>query len=365
MSLSVLDCFSELPDPRIRPQHKLIEIIAIILSSTICGAEGWDEMEIFADEKHVWLESFLELPAGIPSADTIRRVMERIDPRKFETCFSRWVRAVCEGTNGKVVSLDGKKIRNSDPLNLVSAWTNSNGGLCLGQVATDSKSNEIRAIPELLRILDLKGALVTIDAAGCQKKIADQIVNKNQADYLLAVKANQPELFQTVSQFFDEMAPELDIPMSKIKTYDESRGREEVRRYFVSNEIDWMPCLPNWPTIKSIGKVESETIRGNKLSRQTRYYISSRQLHPKEFAKAVRGHWGIENKLHWVLDVVYREDDTLVRNRNSNQILSLIRKISINTFKQYKKPKDSIKQARKRCGWSHSYLEKMLCLQGF
>lgn len=364
-TISLLDHFTDLPDPRFRSQHKLVDIIAIALTGTICGAEGWDELQIFAEEKQIWLKTFLELPSGVPSADTLRRVFERLNPKRFEQCFSQWVSAVVGGTAGKIVAIDGKKARNGDPLTLVSAWTNKNKGLCLGQVATEKKSNEIKAIPELLKILDIQGALVTIDAAGCQKKIAHQIVNENKADYLLAVKANQPELLQTMSELLDDLASSLAIPIKTLNTYDDKRSRDELRRYTICHEVEWMPCLQSWPTIKTVGKVVSETKRDGKEATHTRYYISSKTLTVKEFANSVRGHWGIENKLHWVLDVVFNEDHTTIRNENSNQILSLIRKASINTFKRYKKPKDSIRQARKRCGWAHTYLEEMLCLQAF
>lgn len=199
-SLSLIEHFKLLPDPRKErsKKHKLLDIFGIVIAASICGAEGWDEIALFAKSKKKWLENFLDLENGIPSADTIRRVIERINPKKFESCFANWSRSLFENTEGKIVSIDGKSVRNSDPLCLVSAWCNANKGVCLGQVATEVKSNEITAIPRLLSLLEINGALVTIDAAGCQKEIAKQIVLECKADYILAVKANQPELYQTV-----------------------------------------------------------------------------------------------------------------------------------------------------------------------
>jgi predicted transposase YbfD/YdcC len=355
--------FSDLKDPRVERnrKHHLLDIIGIVICATACGAEGWDEMVDCAICKESWLRKWLKLDNGIPCADTIRRVMERLNPKSFNEKFRSWINHLAQSSGNRIVSIDGKRMNgSSSPINLVSAWTNANGGLCLGQVATDLKSNEISAIPELLELLDIEGALITIDAIGCQTNIAKKIVQECEADYVLAVKANQPELFQTIKEFFDSHSKDLNIPCESHRTYDHDHGRDEVRRYFVSHEVDWMPCFSDWVGLSTIGYVEAEVDRGKGTTIERRYYISSKKLTAKQFSKAVREHWGIENSLHWVLDVVFREDDINISNTNANENLNIIRKMVMTSLKSLKKKGESYRRLRKRCMWDNDYLLKVL-----
>lgn len=362
-----LEHFESIKDPRMdrTKKHKLIDILAIVICAVLSDAEGWDEIVEFAECKETWLKRFLTLDNGIPSADTIRRVISRIHPSAFQQSFFSWIEAVFGPHKMQHVAIDGKKSGSSEAaIHIVSAWAEAQEGvysdLCLGQVAVADKSNEITAIPELLKILDLKGALLTIDAIGCQKDIVEQIVTENQANYCIAVKANQPELYQTIVEFFDEHTKNYNIPIMTHETVDNQHGRVEHRRYFTSGDIDWFPCLKDWGTVKSIGMVESWVLNGSKESNERRFYILSIAADAGKFAKAVRSHWGIENKLHWVLDVAFSEDASKISDRNAQQNIALIRKMSLNNLQKIKTKNDSFKRMRKRCGWDEDYLLKTL-----
>jgi predicted transposase YbfD/YdcC len=334
--------FDELPDPRMERtrRHRLTDIVVLVLIGTICGREGWDDIAWHAEEWEEELRTILELPGGIPSADTLRRVMGALDPRAFGKMFIAWTQAMCESTCGKLVSIDGKTVRGSfrgatgeGALHLVNAWVSENQ-MVLGQYATDVKSNELTAIPELLALLELRGATVSIDAIGCQRGIARQIVDKG-ADYLFGLKSNQPTLHAEVLGAFDAAtctALKRDAA-SYCETADKGHGRNEVRRVFVQREVSWLTRSEQWPQLRALILVESErTVRGA-TSVERRAYISSLDAPAGVLAERVRGHWHVENRLHWVLDVVFGEDRSRVTRKNGAENLGIVRKIAMNLLR--------------------------------
>lgn len=362
--------FSSLKDPRIRLKirHKLIDIIIMTICAVICGADDWTEVEDYARSKKDWLKTFLELPHGIPSHDTFGRVFSLIRPEEFERCFASWIHAVFQIT-GQTVAIDGKTLRrshdrgsNKAAIHMVGAWA-SKSGITLGQVKTEDKSNEIKAIPELLKLLEIKGCIVTIDAMGCQKEIARQIC-KQKADYVLALKGNQGNLLKDVELCFEhaQQCQFKDIPHQSHQTTDGGHGRVEVRRYVTISDLDWLEERDKWENLNLIGMVHSERHIGDNITRDTRYYISSLPNDVKRFADAVRDHWTIENQLHWVLDIAFREDDSRVRDRNAASNLSILRRFALSLCKQEKTAKVGIKIKRKRAGWNNDYLLTLLNL---
>ena len=371
---TIVECFAELRDPRVNRtlDHKLIDILVIGLCSMLTGGEGFNDMELFGKIKFEWLKTFLELPQGIPSHDTFNRVFSAMDPKCFLECFVRWVRGICPALDGDVVAIDGKALRRALDAGeaipyIVSAWASQNG-LALGQVKVDDKSNEITAIPELLRILDLQGCIVTLDAMGCQKEIAAQIVDK-KADYVLALKGNHATVHEEIQEFFtDAVAPcavraartVTPHTMGFFQTLEKDHGRIETRRYWQSSDIAWMQDKPLWKNLRSIGMVESiRRIKGeNTLER--RYYLSSLPLDAPTFAQAVRQHWGVENSLHWSLDVTFREDHSRARSKNAAQNLATLRRIALNLIKQNARPKVSQRQKRILAALDTGFLEQLL-----
>jgi predicted transposase YbfD/YdcC len=368
---SIVERFSTLKDPRIqlKTRHRLIDIIVITLCAVICGADDWVDVADYGRAKKKWLKTFLKLPHGIPSHDTFGRVFSLLNPEEFENCFLSWIHEVFKITGSQIVAIDGKTVRrsydrtsNKAPIHMVGAWATKNR-MCLGQVKTEDKSNEITAIPELLRLLDLHGCIVTIDAMGCQKETARKIVDQG-ADYVLALKGNQSSLHDDVKLFF-EYARERqfrDLDHDFYETTDGDHGRVEVRRYHTVSDLDWLEHRAKWKNLQLIGMVESERHLGDKITRETRYFISSLPNDAKGFAKAVRGHWAIENELHWVLDIAFREDESRVRDRNAAANLAGMRRFAVSLCKQDTAYKVGIKVKRKRAGWDNDYLLTLLGL---
>jgi len=368
----ILDHFASLEDPRVSPatQHRLLDIIAIALCAVVCGADTWVEVEQFGKDKRDWLLTLLPLPHGVPSHDTFGRVFAALDPGQFERCFASWVQAIARLTAGEVVAIDGKVLRRShdrangkDALALVSAWAGTNR-LTLGQVAVADGSNEIAAIPELLRLLALKGCIVTIDAIGCQTAIARQVVEQD-ADYVLALKDNQGTLHEAVKVLFAEGRATgfADLGHTTHRTVEKDHGRLEIRQVWAVSEpevIAYLDPAGAWPKLRSVGMVEAERRSGATVSREARYYISSLPGDAEEFGAAVRGHWGIENGLHWVLDVAFREDESRVRQGDADHNLALLRRLALTLLRRETTAKIGVKAKRLKAGWSTAYLLKIL-----
>ncbi len=368
---SIVGHFSILEDPRIErnKRHSLIDIMVLTVCAVVSGAETWEDIEDYGEAKLDWLTRFLELENGIPSHDTIRRLFIRLDPEALQRCFLSWVEAVRQQTQGDVVAIDGKTIRRSAdrakgklPIHLVSAWAVENG-LVLGQLATEEHSNEITAIPALLDMLKVKGCIVTIDAEGCQTAIAEKISDEKNADYVLAVKGNQPNLEEQITEFFGDMNEE-DLQSAEWvethKTVDKGHGRIEVREYFHSDEIATLPRVKEFCGAQSIGMVRAKRIIGETETVKKRYYISSLAMDAAEFARAVRSHWSIENSLHWTLDMSFREDESRMRSGNSAQNFAMMRRMALSLVKRDTASKKSLRRRRKMCLLNEPYLERIL-----
>lgn len=359
---SLVEHFSVMKDPRIERsrRHKLIDIVVIGVIGALCGGESWEDVQMIAEEKESWLRQFLELPNGIPSHDTISRVFARLSAREFELCFSDWMKDTAKLTEGEVIAIDGKRLRRSfdkasgkAAIHMVSAWATTNG-VVLGQVKVDDKSNEITAIPKLLTVLGIKGCIVTIDAMGCQKDIATKIIDK-EADYVFGLKGNQGGTLGAVEMHFDTTKAILD----SVTTTDGDHGRIETRQYQVV-EAHLIPELAGWPGCQSAAMVTSTREIGDKKSTESRYYISSLPPVATSLAKAIRGHWGIENSLHWVLDVEFDEDRSRVRLGEAPENLAVVRHVAINLLKREKSMKGSTGKKRLKCCMSNNYLGKVL-----
>ena len=359
--------FQGLTDPRNgrAQRHNLLDIVALTICAVICGADNWVEIAEFGQAKADWLRRFLALPNGIPSHDTLGRVFSRLDPEQFQASFLDWVRSISELTQGEVVAIDGKTLRGSGdrssgrrPLPLVSAWASANR-LTLGPGKTAAKSNEITAIPQLLELLDLRGCLVTIDAMGCQKAIARQIV-AGEADYLLAVKSNQGQLYANLQDAF-RCAEELD-PQGSCREVSKGHGRLEVRQCRVvtdREDLAYIDPAGEWPQLSSVAPGSYERQSGVAPTEQ-RYYICSRRLTAAEFLQSARDPWGIENQLHWVLDVAFDEDRCRARTGNAAANLSVVRQTALNLLSRETSRKVGVKAKRKRAGWDGDYLQKIL-----
>ena len=365
------DYFSEIEDPRIErtKKHKLEDIFFIAICGVICGANDWVNIEMFGKAKEDWLKEYLELPNGIPSHDTFGRVFQQIDPKEFQKRFLEWIRDVQKKTAGEVVAIDGKTIRRSHDkregkkaIHMINAWATTNH-LLLGQEKTEEKSNEITAIPELLEVLSIAGCIITLDAMGCQEDIASKIIKK-EADYVLAVKENQGRLYQDLKELFDgaEKVDYQHVPHDFEKQVSK-HGRIEIRRCWTISDqeyIEYIHRYQRWPALQTIALVESERIIDGKSSVERRYYISSLENNAKTFLHAVRAHWQVENSLHWVLDMSFREDDSRIRKDHGPENFAVLRAIALNLLKQENSLKRSIQGKRLFAGWRNDYLVKIL-----
>lgn len=369
----LIDCMREIPDPRApyNQRHKFLDIIIIAVTAVLAGMDTWNEIADWAASKKQWLGTFLELPGGIPSHDTINRVFQMIEPEKFHDAFFRWASAVSGKVKG-VVAIDGKTARRSreeagdiKPIHTVSAWA-VESSLVLGQLCVDEKTNEIKTIPELLDILCLEGCIVTIDAMGTQKEIARKIMHKN-ADYILQVKGNQQTLMDDIREYFEkdvftEKKDALEKAGRYYKDLCKEHGRIEKREYYVENDIEWLRQRhPEWEGLAGIGAcVSTVTEKGNTVT-VVNYAIYSRKgMTAAEYGKSERSHWGIENSLHWVLDIAFREDESRIRAGNAAENMNMARHIGVNLLKQEKSCKMGIASKRKKCGYDMAYLYKVL-----
>jgi len=360
--------FKVLPDPRcpVNRRHTLGDIIVLSIAAVLCGADGWVEIEQFAHAKEAWFRQFLSLENGIPSHDSFGRVFALLDPKAFEACFRSWVASISDFIPGEVIAIDGKTLRRSHDrgsglaaLHLVSAWAAANR-VVLGQVATEAKSNEITAIPRLLELLRIKDCIVTIDAMGCQTKIAEQILAQ-EGDYVLALKGNQGTLAEEVEEAFIDADAKAYAGMdsSFLETREHGHGRTETRRYRTLGDLSAVPRSALWEGMNMIGMVESERTLDGNTTHETRFYIGSIGTDVTCFARPVRSHWGIENELHWCLDVAFREDDCRVREPAARENLAVLRHITLTRLKQ-DNTKLGIKNKRKKAGWDEAYLAKLL-----
>jgi predicted transposase YbfD/YdcC len=355
--------FDCLKDPRRHnTRHLLHDILLIALCALISGADSWTQVAEYGRSKLDWFQEFLELPNGIPSHDTFGRLFAKIDPKGFHDFFTLWTRELAESLQGKTVAIDGKTLRGSrdqangkSAIHLVSAWA-SDIRLVLGQLKTADKSNEITAIPELIKILDLRGAIITLDAMGCQKKITQTII-AGEADYVIQVKDNQKGLHDDIALFFQEPA---NGPFETFDTVDGEHGRIETRRYFTTNKIGWLPGKNDWPGLNTICMAVREREVNGKASVETSYFISSLDNQAPTLAKAIREHWGIENGLHWCLDIAFREDHCRVRKDHAPENLAILRHLATNMLKRETSLKGGMQTKRLKAAWDHAYLLKVL-----
>jgi predicted transposase YbfD/YdcC len=361
--------FSVLEDPRrYNRRHKLLDIVVIAICAAICGAEGWEDIELFGETKEEWLRGFLELPHGAPSDDTYRRVFAALDATEFQSCFMDWIEAVEELTKGQVIAVDGKTLRRSHDrskgkkaLQMVSAWASANG-LVLGQRKVDDESNEITAVPELLDALEIAGCTVTLDAIHCQTETVETIVDKG-ADYVLPVKENQPRLLEALQALFDDPGEMHWVECNYHRTEDRGHGRVEIRECWSTSDpeyLNYIGTLAEWRGLQSIGMIQAERQVGDQTTVSRRYFISSLNGDAERLLKAVREHWGIENKVHWVLDITFREDDCRIRKGHGAENFAVLRHIALNLLRRETSAKRSIKGKRMKAALDEKYLLKVL-----
>ncbi len=371
-SLAIQHYFRRLQDPRRqhRRLHRLLDIIVIAICAVLCGADNWQEIATFGQRRQAWLKRFLALPHGVPSHDTFERVFDRLDPQAFQACFRSWISALCVHLELPHIAIDGKTLRHSGrgglgPLHVVSAWATAEH-LVLGQEAVAEKSNEITAIPRLLGLLDLAGALVTIDAIGCQTDIAAQIIARG-GDYVLAVKDNQPTLSAAVQQVFDELLSAASTPLDHRTSHSAERnhGRSEIREYHVASlPADFAARFPEWEGLRSLGMVLSERRVGDQEpGYEARYFISSSPARVRRFAQAVRQHWCIENSLHWHMDITFGEDASRLSKRPAAENFALLRRLALGLLKRHPEKK-SIACKRFAAALDTDFLEEILRLAG-
>lgn len=361
-----LDFFKQVPDHRVerRKLHRVEEILLITFCGVIAGCDSWEDLELFGKTKLDYLRHYLPFKNGVPSDDTLRRFFRALDPEKFETCFMEWVKSFQLNLEQKVVALDGKTSRRSfdgerQAMHMVSAFA-SEAGITLGQMKVDDKSNEITAIPQLLELLDITGAIVTIDSMGCQTKIAEKIIEKGGA-YVFGLKGNQSTLHEDVKLLFAGKLAGINVRSTS--TVDKGHGRIETRTCTVTEDIDWLKeAHPKWKGLRSIVEIENNREVKGEVSSEKRYYISSHGADPVVIAQAVRQHWGVENKLHWVLDVSFGDDQSRIRKGNAPQNIAIVKKTALNLLRIMKKerPRVSFKGMRKLAGWDNAFLNAVL-----
>lgn len=369
-SVRIQDHFAELTDPRRREvTYPLKNIVVMALCAVVSGADDFVSIAKWADTKKEWLANFLDMSAGVPSHDRFNAIFAALKPAEFEKCLLSWITALHEITGGQVIAIDGKTLRRSfdaasskAAIHMVSAWATANH-VSLGQVVTDAKSNEITAIPKLLELLEIKGCLVTIDAMGCQREIARQIVD-GEADYVLAVKDNQPKLYEAIHNFFAQHLEDdcQSIACRRAESHEKGHGRLDDRYYYLAKLPDDFPLQEKWPGLKAIGiAVRVTEHKGGRHSGDVRYYITSRYISGQKFAAAVRGHWGVENSLHWQLDVTFGEDQSRLRQGHADANFSLLRRTSLSLLKNNKSEKVGVKNKRLCAAWNDDYRLKVLC----
>jgi len=376
--LSLLEHFKDLPDPRVqgRTDHDLVDILVIALCCLLCGGETFNDMEDFGKAKEAWLRTFLRLPHGIPGHDTFNRVFAALKPEAFLECFLRWTQSLRQMVAGEVVALDGKALRRArkpgqGPRYIVSAWASQNR-LVLGQLKVADKSNEITAVPELLRALELAGCIVTIDAMGCQKKIAKEIIEAD-ADYVLALKGNHEKVHEEVKSFLDDAVAQAQAAAARpsgprpattldcVETVEKDHGRLEIRRHWQSDDLDWFADRDLWEGLRSVGMVESVRQVGEQAPTvERRYYVCSLPRSAATFARAVREHWGVENQCHWVLDVQMGEDQSRARTGHAPENLATLRRLALNLLRRDQTKRRGIKGKQRNASWNHDYLLHLL-----
>lgn len=372
---SIKEHFGELEDYRRNASisYPLLDILFITICAVISGANNLKAVAVYAIRKRAWLEETLGLVNGVPSYPTFWTVFMLLDPQALENCFVQWVQSKVLIKNGSVVSIDGKALRGTAKkgqphsfVHIVSAWMSSNH-LTLGQLKVDGKSNEITAIPKLLDIIDVKGTTVTIDAMGCQRDIADKIVDRG-GDYVLALKGNQGALADEVENYFNQ-ADAIDfegVECDAVGSKEIAHGRVEMREIYVTEDIDWLPQKKTWRNLNSIVMVKSERlIVGQPASFEKRYYISTLPANALKMANNIRAHWGIENQAHWILDVAFREDEQKANAGNIAENMSLIRRLALNLLKQEKSAKCGMEIKRQMAGWDNEYLLKVIGVKSF
>jgi len=366
---SIAEHFAELDDPRrFNRRHKLLDILVIAICATIAGADSWEHVELFAETNEDWLRGFLELPHGPPTRFTFSRVFAALDAEQFQDCFVQWVQAIDRVTEGQIIAADGKALRRSHDrslgkkaLYMVSAWA-SGTGLVLGQTKVDAKSNEITALPELLDMLEIEGCIVTVDAIHCQTETVRTIIEK-RADYVLPVKENQPRLLDSLQLLFNDPKEMRWVACDHHRTVDKGHGRIEIRECWTTSDPEYLrhiDTLGEWKGLRSIAMVQAERRLGEETTTTRRYFISSLESDAKELLHAVRTHWGIENKVHWVLDIAFREDDCRIRKGNGAENFAVLRHIALNLLRRETTAKRSLKGKRMKAAWDKDYLLKVL-----
>ena len=375
---SLVEHFATISDPRVNrtKEHPLVNVLTIGVCTLLCGGETFNDMEDFGRAKREWFETFLDLGNGVPSHDTFNRVFSAINPQQFLEAFLSWTQCLRQAVPDEIVALDGKALRRAVDKDqkakvIVSAWAEDNA-LVLGQWKVEDKSNEITALPQLLRVLELAGCIVTLDAMGCQKDIAREI-KEADAEYVLSLKGNQETVHREVKEFLDEAVAESKTwkapgtppsPMmqrlASKKTVEKDHGRLETREYYQSAHLSWFADLAKWEGLQSVGMVEATREVNGKITKERRYFLCSLPLDVERFARAVRGHWGIENKLHWVLDVQFGEDQSRARSGYAAENLATLRRFALNLLRSEKKKKRGIRGKQLNASWDHAYLLQLI-----